>query len=111
MDTPNFVLNADPLCVNAAIDQDKIGWQNFVEGKIAKRGDQLEHYQTQFSKQMVDRWTSGLITRLLELTHGMWKNHNVFLHAVDDQGLPVQCALELETSIHSEFQQGTNGLA
>jgi hypothetical protein len=41
MDTPNFVLNADPLCVNAAIDQDKIGWQNFVEGKIAKRGGSI----------------------------------------------------------------------
>jgi hypothetical protein len=37
MDTTTFVLNADPLCMNAAMDQNEIGWKNFVEGKIAKQ--------------------------------------------------------------------------
>jgi hypothetical protein len=41
----------------------------------------------------------------------MWKQCNSVLHAVDEQGLPGQCALELEISIHSKFQQGTDGLA
>jgi hypothetical protein len=93
----------------------KFGCQTFVEGKIAKQWggcfNWLAHYQTQFSYQMVNWWTSGLITNLFELTHSMWKQCNSVLHAVDEQGLPGQCALELEISIHSKFQQGTDGLA
>jgi hypothetical protein len=52
---------------------------------------------------MVNKWTSGLVTQLLELTHRMWQHHNGVLHAVDEQGPPLQQAAEIEAQIHLEF--------
>ena len=108
-----FSTHADQTCSVAATEQDEIGWQNFVEGKISKTWGDLQflYYQEHFSNRSVDKWTSGLVTRLLELTHGMWIHRNNILHAVDAQGLPLQQARELEVDIHAEFSQGTDGLA
>ncbi len=110
--TTSFTSNADEVCLSAVTDQDLIGWQNFVEGKIAKSwGDlQLAHLHEQFSKRMVDRWTSGLVSHMLEFTHGMWIHRNNVLHAVDEQGLPLRQAAELESAIHAEFSKDTEGL-
>jgi hypothetical protein len=72
---------------------------------------QLGHYQEQHSRQMADKWMSGLVTQLLELTHGMWKHHNGVLHAVDEQGLPQKQPAELEADIHKAFWKSTQGLA
>jgi hypothetical protein len=111
--TTLFVTHSDPSCQISAAEQDEIGWQNFVEGKISRSWGilQLQHYQDQHSKRTVDKWTSGLVTQLLELTHGMWIHRNRVLHAVDEQGLPLQQAAELEAAIHEEFRQGIAGLA
>jgi hypothetical protein len=60
----------------------------------------------------VDRWTSGLVSHLLELTHGMWVRRNCIDHAVNEQGLPIRLAADIEVTIrHEEFCKGTNGLA
>jgi hypothetical protein len=109
-----FTASADHLCFSATAEQDEIGWQNFVEGKITQSWGmlQLQHYQQeQHSKRTVDKWTSGLVTQLLELTHGMWLHRNGVLHAVDAQGLPLQQAVELEAAIHDEFRKSMEGLA
>jgi hypothetical protein len=111
--TTLFVTHSDPSCQISAAEQDEIGWQNFVEGKISRSWGilQLQHYQDQHSKRTVNKWTSGLVTQLLELTHSMWIHRNRVLHAVDEQGLPLQQAAELEAAIHEEFRQGIAGLA
>jgi hypothetical protein len=41
----------------------------------------------------------------------MWTHRNGIDHAVDEQGLPVCLAAEIETAIHDEFCKGTEGLA
>jgi hypothetical protein len=48
----------------AAVEQDEIGWQNFVEGKISKSWGIIQwgHYQEQLSVQSGDKWTAGLVT-------------------------------------------------
>jgi hypothetical protein len=108
-----FTNSADPFCFSAAMEQDEIGWQNFMEGKITRSWGmlQIQLYQEQHSKRTMDKWTSGLVTQLLELTHGMWLHCNGVLHAVDEQGLPLQQAAELEAAIHDEFRKNTEGLA
>jgi hypothetical protein len=60
---------------------------------------------------MVDCWTSGLLTQLLELMHSMWTHWNNTLHAVDDQGLPIAHSVQLQTDIYVEFQKDVEGLA
>jgi hypothetical protein len=112
--TTLFTTHAEPFfCHSAAEEQDEIRWQNFIEGKISQSWGNLQliHYQEQHSKRMVDKWTSGLVTQVLELIHRMWKHCNGVLHAVDEQGLPLQQAAELEAQIHKEFQAGTHGMA
>jgi hypothetical protein len=70
----SFVSHSDLVCHSAALEQDEIGWQNFVEGKISNHWGylQLLYYHDLHSKQSVGRWTLGLVSHLLELTHGMW---------------------------------------
>jgi hypothetical protein len=44
----------------------------------------------------------------------MWTHQNSIDHAVDavdEQGLPVHLAAEIETAIHDEFCKGMEGLA
>jgi hypothetical protein len=110
--TTSFTTHAKPFCHSVTEEQDEIGWQNFVKGKISQSWGNLQliHYQEQHSKRMVDNWMSGLVIQLLELTHGMWKHCHGVLHALDEQGLPLQQAAELEAQIHKEFQVGTHGL-
>jgi hypothetical protein len=108
----SFVSHSNQVCHSTALEQDEIGWQNFVEGKISKHCGylQLLYYHDLHSKQSVDRWTSGLVSHLLELTHGMWVHQNVINHAVDKQGLPINLTVDIEGSIHEEFCKGTDGL-
>jgi hypothetical protein len=48
----SFSSHSDQGCHLAALEQDEIGWQNFVEGKISKYWGylQLIHYQDSHSK-------------------------------------------------------------
>jgi hypothetical protein len=54
--------------------QDKIGWQQFLEGMISKEITRIQqqHYTLSGSRMSLERWSSGLIMRLLEITHGQW---------------------------------------
>jgi hypothetical protein len=47
-----FETHSNLLCHTAAVEQDEIGWQNFIEGKISWSWGtlQLQHYQEQHSK-------------------------------------------------------------
>jgi hypothetical protein len=86
----------------------------FCGGQISKNWGQLQlaYYQSLHSKQSVDRWTTGLVSNLLELVHGMWIHRKGVDHAVDEQqGLPVCLAANIEVAIHEEFQKGTDSLA
>jgi hypothetical protein len=109
----SFISHSDLVCHSATLEQDGIGWQNFVEGKISKHWGylQLLYYHELHSKRSVNKWTSGLVSHLLELTHGMWVHRNGIDHAVDKQGLPIRLAANIEATIHEEFCKGTNGLA
>ena len=104
----SFSDSADAACQLAALAQDEIGWQNFVEGKIAKEWGSIQEqfYYSQHSKRMVDKWSAGLVMAMLELMHDMWIHQNSILHAVDDQGLPLAQSIALQLAIHVEFSTG-----
>jgi hypothetical protein len=59
----------------------------------------------------MDSWTASLVFLLLELVHGMWTHQNGIDHVVDEQGLLVHLAAEIETAIHDQFCKGTERLA
>ncbi len=62
--------------------QDKIGWRGFLEGMISKEITrvQQQHYALSGSRMSLERWSSRLITRLLEITHGQWEYRNFIVH-------------------------------
>jgi hypothetical protein len=73
-----FTAYSSPLIHAAATTQDRIGWRNFVEGKISKewRILQSRHYLEIASRRSGDRWAEKLVTKLLELVHSMWTYRN-----------------------------------
>jgi hypothetical protein len=62
--------------------QNKISWRRFLEGMVST---EIVALQQQFcavngSRMSLNKWSSGLITRLLEITHGQWLYHNFIVH-------------------------------
>jgi hypothetical protein len=53
---------------------DKIGWRRTMEGMLSKETLHLDqdYIMTADCKLLTEQWMSGLLTRLLEATHGQW---------------------------------------
>jgi hypothetical protein len=67
------------LYMSMAADQDHIGWRQFMEGMVCKqiRGIQEAYSLIESTYMSVSRWTTGLILKLLETTHGQWLYPNM----------------------------------
>jgi hypothetical protein len=65
-----------------ANNQDRIGWRQFMEGMVCKkiRGIQEAYVMIEGMHTSAPRWTTGLILKLLETTHGQWLCRNVQVH-------------------------------
>jgi hypothetical protein len=108
-----FNAHCEAFCAIATAEQDSIGWQNFVEGKIACSWTALQedYYIASGSQHSAAVWALGLVTHLLELVHAMWTHWNSILHQHDHQGLKLEKAAKLEAAICAEFELGTENLA
>jgi hypothetical protein len=64
------------------LSHDKIGWRRFLKGMISKEITvvQRQFYALNGSCVSLEKWSSGLITRLLEITHGQWLYRNYIVH-------------------------------
>ncbi len=76
------VQNAPPQFQALGHSQDTIRWRRFLEGMISKEivALQQQFYAAGGSQMSLDKWSSGLITRLLEITHGQWLYWNFMVH-------------------------------
>ena len=59
-----------------------LGWRRFMEGMISS---QMVEIQREFlalcgSGWKLAKWKTGLVTHLLEITHGQWLYRNVVVH-------------------------------
>jgi len=73
---------APPRFRQMALSQDKIGWRRFLEGMISTEITtiQRQYMTVNGSRISLDKWCTGLITRLLEITHGQWLYRNYIVH-------------------------------
>jgi hypothetical protein len=57
-----------------ADEQDAIGWRRFMEGMVCRsiQGIQETYTTMEGSNLSPAQWTVGVITKLLEATHGQW---------------------------------------
>lgn len=65
-----------------ASSQDKIGWRRLMEGMISLGvvAIQRDYLSLHGLLWKLDRWASGLVIKLLEVTHGQWLYRNVVVH-------------------------------
>ena len=64
------------------LSQDKIGWRRFLEGMILMEITSIQRQCIAVNglHMSLDKWCTGLITRLLEITHGQWLYRNYIVH-------------------------------
>ena len=78
---------------------DKLGWDNFLEGRISKLF--LEAYRMDaedddgsISPYKVQAWGRGLMEKLIRITHGQWIFRNSHVHFKKLEGLTEEQHLE-----------------
>jgi hypothetical protein len=71
-----------PDLLQAAHNQDMIGWRNMMEGRVSRLfyGIQCLHLANSHSRINGDDWMRGLITRLIHISHSQWLFRNFTLH-------------------------------
>lgn len=95
-----------------AISQDMIGWRRFMEGMISC---EIVKIQKQYldgigSHLTIDKWCKGLITKLLEATHGQWLYRNVVVHDKVSGDAATRRKEEIQMEIEKQQELGENGL-
>jgi len=72
------IIDAPPRFRHMALSQDKIGWRRFLEGMISTEITfiQRQHIAVNGPHMSLDKWCTGLIAWLLEITHGQWLYRN-----------------------------------
>jgi hypothetical protein len=65
-----------------AEEQDLIGWDNFMEGKISNQFESLQHAHLLNAPTVMNvlDWTKQFISKLLHITHGQWIYRNISRH-------------------------------
>ena len=95
-----------------AKSQDKIGWRRFMEGMVSKEiiSLQSEFAALQGIRLSLGRWSSGLITKLLDVTHGQWIYRNLLVHDKISGVLATAEKEELQKEIQRQQELGEEGL-
>ena len=70
---------------------DRLGFKNFVEGRMCSIFVQLQHDHLQSIEtyKTAETWASGLIERLIKITHRQWLHRNAKLHFKTPNGRTV----------------------
>ena len=108
----NIVGNITHSMYPLAQSQDLIGWQRFMEGMISKEIKCIQKSYLALSSYhlSIERWTSGLITKLLEVTHGQWLYRNVYLNDSISGTKVTLHKEEIQTEIEKQKELGTDSL-
>ena len=82
-------INTTPLLASAAVSQDTIGRDNFMEGKFSILFQQLHatHYHDINSLRSASSWASNLVKNLLLTVHKLWNYRNEVVHKRNSDGL------------------------
>ena len=92
--------------------QDMIGWRRFMEGMISKEILPLqgEHIDAGGCNLTIDVWAQGLVTKLLEATHGQWLYRNVHVHDTVSGVAATARKEEIQQFIEDQLDMGGEGL-
>jgi hypothetical protein len=71
---------------------------------------QRQFYAVIGSRMSLDKWSSGLITRLLEITHGQWLYQNIMVHNPVSSTIATAKKEELLLEIEHQWEIGGAGI-
>jgi hypothetical protein len=106
------IIDAPPRFKHMATSQDKIGWRRFLEGMISTEITfiQRQYIAVNGSRMSLEKWCTGLITRLLEITHGQWLYRNYVVHDPVSGIIATAKKEELLVEIERQRELGEAGL-
>jgi hypothetical protein len=96
-----------------ANSMDRIGWRRFMEGMISKEAVEIQRRAEDAGKctMTVNNWSAGLVTKLLEVTHGQWLYRNVHVHdALTGEKVMMRKAA-IRREVEFQIALGGEGLA
>jgi hypothetical protein len=95
-----------------AKDQDKIRWQQFMEGVVSYQMRQIQQqYHSHFgTKTSPDWWAKGLVLKLLKATHGQWLYCNVPIHDKKSGSLATAWKEAIQREIKEQMDVEAAGL-
>ena len=93
--------------------QETIGWKHSMEGMVSREFTLLERSDilSSRSKLSQEAWIQGLITRLIEATHGIWIYRNITMHDNISGLIATKGKEQLIEEIEKQIEQGGEGLA
>ena len=105
-------LDLPPILHDLARSQDIIGWDQYMVGMLST---QLSAVQSVYlmqhqSTHSVEKWVSGLITQLLQVTHGQWIYRCVLLHDQSTGTLISAHKADMLKEIEHQLALGNEGL-
>ena len=82
-----------------------------MEGMISREivAIQAKHHPTSPSLLTLEAWAVGLVTRLLEITHGQWIYRNTLVHDRTTGALATATKEDLQQVIKDEMEKGVEG--
>ena len=96
----------------AALDQDAIGWMNFIEGRISLEWHTAQsHFNASIGSSRTSRqWAKELVQNLLAMVHKMWIARNDVAHAINEKGHKIKDGLAMDADIDEQFMLGYEDL-
>ena len=94
-----------PCLTEAAAEQDRIGWDWTLQGKLSLLWQQLQHQWLLEvgSRKSAQRWVADLSSHLLAFTHSLWTTQNGIIHERDEDGLLMEEGHQLHQAIEEQF--------
>jgi hypothetical protein len=102
----------DSQYTKMADEQDAIGWRRFMEGMVTRSIRRIQEMYTTMdgSNLSPEKWTIGVVTKLLKATHGQWLYQCVQIHDRLNGMNAMLRKEELQREIESQQEMGMEGL-
>ena len=83
-----------------------------MEGMVSQRiiDIQEEYFALRGTSWKLDKWASGLVIRLLEVTHGQWLYRNVMVHDATTGHLAMAKKEEIAAKIVEQYDLGVGDM-
>ena len=100
----------DAEFIEAAEEQDLIGWENVFKGHITKKWAalQMKHFCRMYQNPpSLHKWSKTIILKLYDVAHEMWTHRNDIVHEKFEENLSKQASEQLKSDVILEYRKGS----